>query len=635
MTMVMTKVMPHHRPNNRAIPREEIRERIFAAAIALFREQGFEETTVEDIARLAKVAKGTVFNFFPSKGAILLHYYEAIDAKFAAKLAELSADAARESLVKFYAEAERLLRAEGSLIDMIFRQIAADATLQNTDQDSGERDRNELVEFFRACRKRGTLSAKVDPAIAGQIVSDLWSATCQEWLRSGKRTSLKSRLAAKLDAVFAGFAPAARSVAAIVALVAALACTGQPSRAADPPPLQPAALIGLYEDSLGDVAVTRFDEFGDATFFIDYASGRAGPLEARASGFAIGAEMKDAKLTAGSIVPTGQGAIDVNYDGVHRTLRRVELRREQFHVANGDVVLAGELVSRADLSPKGAVIIVHGSNDSPRTVYGPWVSYLAARGWSVAVYDKRGSGQSTGDWRKGGFGELASDTRAVARYLHATPAFAGKKIGLLGVSQAGWVMPLAAENGEFDFIVSLAGAAVTPAEQTIELTQLQLEAYGFAKDEIDRALDYYRLDLAVTTGREPWGKVEAAYNAAMARHAEWLLAPPEPADSPSRAFLGRIADFDVGPHWAKVRAPVLALFGGRDLIVPVEPNRKYLTAMLAANADTATRIVTLPDVNHVGMIAKTGTIAEYGELDHFDPQYFRTFGDWLDAIAAR
>src|SRR6185295_2673302 len=51
--------------------KEETRERIFKAACKLFRDKGFEATTIDDIAEKADVAKGTFFNYFPRKEAVL------------------------------------------------------------------------------------------------------------------------------------------------------------------------------------------------------------------------------------------------------------------------------------------------------------------------------------------------------------------------------------------------------------------------------------------------------------------------------------------------------------------------------------------------------------------------------------
>lgn len=51
--------------------KEETRKKIISVAMDLFNRQGFDQTTVEQIAEVADVAKGTVFNYFPAKDAIV------------------------------------------------------------------------------------------------------------------------------------------------------------------------------------------------------------------------------------------------------------------------------------------------------------------------------------------------------------------------------------------------------------------------------------------------------------------------------------------------------------------------------------------------------------------------------------
>ncbi len=63
-------------PDRRQRRSAEIRERLFHAALTLFAEKGFAETTVEDITNAADVGKGTFFNYFPSKDHILLAFGE-------------------------------------------------------------------------------------------------------------------------------------------------------------------------------------------------------------------------------------------------------------------------------------------------------------------------------------------------------------------------------------------------------------------------------------------------------------------------------------------------------------------------------------------------------------------------------
>ena len=60
----------------RAQNKQEIRERIVRAALSLFQTKGFDATTTKAIARKARIAEGTVFNYFKSKDDIALHFFE-------------------------------------------------------------------------------------------------------------------------------------------------------------------------------------------------------------------------------------------------------------------------------------------------------------------------------------------------------------------------------------------------------------------------------------------------------------------------------------------------------------------------------------------------------------------------------
>lgn len=57
----------------RASRKQELKERIFTHAIKLFKEKGFDNVTVEEITQACGVAKGTFYNYFPKKEAVLLH----------------------------------------------------------------------------------------------------------------------------------------------------------------------------------------------------------------------------------------------------------------------------------------------------------------------------------------------------------------------------------------------------------------------------------------------------------------------------------------------------------------------------------------------------------------------------------
>jgi uncharacterized protein len=124
-------------------------------------------------------------------------------------------------------------------------------------------------------------------------------------------------------------------------------------------------------------------------------------------------------------------------------------------IAGDGVTLAGTLYrppKAKGLIP--AVVIVHGSGPTTRQMTTFWThSVLRAGGVAVLVYDKRGTGQSSGTYPQWNvattpkmFSELASDAEHAIRWLAQQPGIDAKRLGLVGGSQAGWIMPLAASR---------------------------------------------------------------------------------------------------------------------------------------------------------------------------------------------
>jgi dipeptidyl aminopeptidase/acylaminoacyl peptidase len=133
---------------------------------------------------------------------------------------------------------------------------------------------------------------------------------------------------------------------------------------------------------------------------------------------------------------------------------------------SGMISLAGTIVL-PDAGSNPGVVIIHGSGNSDRR--GKWyqgvASYLASHGIAVLLPDKRGCNESQGDWREADFNDLALDALAGVEILSSERSVDKERIGLIGFSQGGWVVPIAAGMRQVSFVVSLSGATVTPREQ--------------------------------------------------------------------------------------------------------------------------------------------------------------------------
>lgn len=378
---------------------------------------------------------------------------------------------------------------------------------------------------------------------------------------------------------------------------------------------------GLWRDAEGrSLAVGRFPEFGPGDFLFNYAERRVGPL-------AAGGEVRTVSSTLdGNGAPAGEAVREESTLLLNRRRHQaVEVRRVPFEAHSEGISLSAEL-ALPDGSPKALVLLVYGSGAAPKEAFDLWALWFLAVGYAVVTYDKRGSGRSGGDWRLAGLETLAADARAVlegarARLGASAPVFAW------GASQAGWILPQLAVAGVIDGMLLHAPSAMTPGEQMLMAVEAELRVWGFPDEEIARARAYYALDTDVSRGRRPWSDIESAYQAASA--AEWIVSPPAPAAAPERVFMRLIADFDPATWWGENDRPVLALFGGKDLVVPAAPNRARFDRIVRDGEDFAA--ITLPSANHLMFEAQRGVRSEYGSLSRLVPGYFEAMSDWLAA----
>jgi len=190
------------------MPREELRRRIGEAALALFKQAGYDAVSVDQIVAKARVSKGAFFNFFPTKADALIVYFRELDQSIARLRSGLDPRYPEAALKKFFARAEVLLKAESSLVNSLWQAIWTHPSLMRADRASAERDRRGFAHFFGRARAAGTIDAKVDPAIAADLVGDLWTASILMWLAAGQSYSFAEAVAPKLRLLFAGLGKA-------------------------------------------------------------------------------------------------------------------------------------------------------------------------------------------------------------------------------------------------------------------------------------------------------------------------------------------------------------------------------------------------------------------------------------------
>lgn len=144
-----------------------------------------------------------------------------------------------------------------------------------------------------------------------------------------------------------------------------------------------------------------------------------------------------------------------------------------FTIQNGDISLGGTLTLPSTPGPHPAVILVHGSGRVTRNNFASLSTLMGDVGIALLRYDKRGVGESTGNYRVFNkensvrlVKDLAGDALAWVEFLRNHEDIDSEKIGLIGGSQAGWINPLAASMSEHvAFIVNFPGPTVTVGQE--------------------------------------------------------------------------------------------------------------------------------------------------------------------------
>jgi pimeloyl-ACP methyl ester carboxylesterase len=275
--------------------------------------------------------------------------------------------------------------------------------------------------------------------------------------------------------------------------------------------------------------------------------------------------------------------------------------------------LAGTLLLPPGDGPHPAVVLVHGSGADTRHSYRPVAHLFAQAGIAALFYDKRGTGDSTGNWFKAGLGELAGDAVGAVSYLGRHRAVDAGRIGLWGISQGGWVSTIAAAaSREVAFLVPFSGAAVSPAEQ---------ELFRIASNIQD------------LTGSE--GLVNITVKMEQLTYDFFYRAQASPALAGKPWLLGLDMQYDPRADLARLEQPVLALFGELDSLVPVGVSARRYEQLTVGGGEASgtTRVAIFPHADHGLMLTATGSRFEVRSERRYAPGVWELTLDWVRAIA--
>jgi uncharacterized protein len=369
--------------------------------------------------------------------------------------------------------------------------------------------------------------------------------------------------------------------------------------------------------------------------------------------------VKNDSIIAGEWTQRGQSIrLDLKKLRAAFTLNRPQEPRPPFPYSSEDVTfgnkkfnifLTGTLTVPEGNGPFPAVILITGSGaqnrDEALQGHKPFLviaDYLSRNGIAVLRYDDRGVGKSQGDYAASTSADLSTDAEAAYLFLKNNPKINPSAIGLAGHSEGGLIAPIVAStNPGIGFIISLAGPGVN-GEQIITTQQREISKQsGLSDNEINEATSINKKLYSILKKEKDDLKAEAKIIEAYRKiliDSKLSSGEIESKCSQLKASFGAqtypwfryFIMTDPALFWKKVKCPVLALNGEKDLQVSADENLPAIESALVSGGNKNVRTVKLPGLNHLFQHCKTGLPAEYGQIEEtFSPEALKIMADWI------
>ena len=246
---------------------------------------------------------------------------------------------------------------------------------------------------------------------------------------------------------------------------------------------------------------------------------------------------------------------------------------------------------------------------------------LARQGIASLRYDDRGWGDKSLDFSQFTTADFLQDAASALPLLRKR----FNKVGVLGHSEGGTIAMMLASEGKADFIVSLAGMAISGKETLVMQNRQAMSALGLPKDVVDS----YCTTISNILDEIAKGKKtsEISIDGVPDNLKPILKRSLEQANS---TYIRHFITIDAGKQLSKIKCPVLALNGTKDTQVDCTANTTQLEKSLTNCKHTIKKI---DGANHLFQHCTTGSIVEYQQIEEtIAPDVLETITKWINEL---
>jgi len=330
-------------------------------------------------------------------------------------------------------------------------------------------------------------------------------------------------------------------------------------------------------------------------------------------------------------------------------------QEEEVNIKNekAGVTLAGTLTIPEGDGPFPAAILVSGSGPQNRNEellgHKPFLvlsDYLTRQGIAVLRYDDRGMGESTGNFANATSNDFADDAQTMLSWLQKHPKIIPDKSGIIGHSEGGLIGPMVAKSfSQTGFLVLMAGPGINGEEILKLQTALIAKANGADKKEIEKTLTFNSRAFSIVKNEENVSEAKKQLDSMINEYLSGLSEEDRSLPENDSATL-IVAMERVNTNWfryflsyepssslEKVKCPVLAINGEKDLQVPPKENLAAIESSLKKAGNTNYKIKEFEGLNHLFQHSETGAPSEYATIEEtFSEEVMKLIADWINDL---
>jgi len=308
----------------------------------------------------------------------------------------------------------------------------------------------------------------------------------------------------------------------------------------------------------------------------------------------------------------------------------------KFENSKAGIYLGGTLTLPENGSDFPALVLIAGTgrNDRDETEMGHFLllsDFLTHNGYAVLRYDKRGVGESDGDYGAATTFDFADDARSAIRFLKSRPEINHKMIGILGHSEGALIAPIIAADPmeTVAFIIMMGGIGVSGADLLLLQSEKISRINGIPEEEIKETVrkngELYQIATSEGSDSVLAEKMKEVGPEINENMTGMLLSPW------FRTFLSIAPD----EYISKLTCPVLAITGENDVQCDAEQNLTAMEKSLKKGQNSNYRVEALTGLNHLFQTSESGSPYEYTQLEEIiAPIALDKILDWLDGVTA-